>query len=457
MKKLWLILVLALLAGCVFRQSGASMDGLNSAHGEDARALAREAADVLSKREAPAHIALNLQVSPGPFSEAFETELRARGYALKENGLEVSYTADVLGDQAFVQVSCADGQRFSLARKLWQNEATITEPPNARPVRDEHSLEVRDLPEATPQKQEQAAPAARPAPELAAPPANAAVNSREESAPLPASQPVRTARVRARATAKDVAQRNHLPVKEFCAWNNVGPSAVLDKGYEVYLAEPPAGSIPTAAPVPIPAGVAALEAKDAASLSAPESQPLQQALAAAAGEAAASAPEQPAAPSIAPVQTAQPKPEQTSPRLHLENPQASAAPHAEPRPTALAVPPQSPSSPAVAVAETVSTASAVSQDPVQETVFVTPEPLTQPTWEIVQGRMLRDQLGDWATQAGFSLVWNARNDYELQSSATFRGDFVAAIREFFAALASNGLALRVTIYQGNNVMEVSEN
>lgn len=71
--------------------------------------------------------------------------------------------------------------------------------------------------------------------------------------------------------------------------------------------------------------------------------------------------------------------------------------------------------------------------------------------------MLRDQLGDWATQAGFSLVWNARNDYELQSSATFRGDFVAAIREFFAALASNGLALRVTIYQGNNVMEVSEN
>lgn len=70
--------------------------------------------------------------------------------------------------------------------------------------------------------------------------------------------------------------------------------------------------------------------------------------------------------------------------------------------------------------------------------------------------MLREQLTDWAARAGYGLVWNAHNDYELRGSATFQGEFIDAVKQFFAALQANGLAMRVTIYQGNQVMEVSE-
>lgn len=141
---LWMFFV---LAGCVFHQGGISRDGINASHSADAHALASEAADILNERESPAHTALSLQSAPGPFGEAFESELRKRGYAITENGLKISYTADILGDQAFVQVASIDGQKFSLTRKLGLPvQTTITELPGTRPVKEDHPLEVRDLP-----------------------------------------------------------------------------------------------------------------------------------------------------------------------------------------------------------------------------------------------------------------------------------------------------------------------
>ena len=100
----------------------------------------------------------------------------------------------------------------------------------------------------------------------------------------------------------------------------------------------------------------------------------------------------------------------------------------------------------------------VSAEPpaVIETVSISAEPMSLPAWEVERGRMLREQMESWAAQAGYTLIWSAQNDYEMQSSARFTGVFIEAVKNLFAALASNGLALRVTIYQGNNVMEVSE-
>ena len=78
------------------------------------------------------------------------------------------------------------------------------------------------------------------------------------------------------------------------------------------------------------------------------------------------------------------------------------------------------------------------------------------SWEIVKGEMLKAQLERWATDAGYTLIWSAHNDYEMQSDSTFNGPFKDAVKAFFGALQSNGHALRVTIFEGNNVMEVSE-
>ena len=85
-----------------------------------------------------------------------------------------------------------------------------------------------------------------------------------------------------------------------------------------------------------------------------------------------------------------------------------------------------------------------------------PQHTQEQQWAISRGQMLRIQMEAWASAGGYSLVWNAINDYEMKSSATFKGSFIDAIRSLFAALQSNGLALRVTIYQGNNVIEISE-
>ena len=424
MKRLALLLLPCLLLGCVLHQKSAgSLDGLSAAHPEDARALAMAAADELQERQAPAHTPLALGKAPGMFGEALESELRGRGFAVvlpedDTTALGVTYTADMTDGQAYVQVSCGDGQRFSFTRPLGAPvQVTITEPPDTRPLPQEHTLESRNLPApqaATPEKGMEA-----PATPVAASP-----SVQPQAAGTAPARPARMAKVKTTATALAVAQRNGVPVKDFCRWNGVGTSAVLEEGYQVYLSEPPAGTIPTAAPVPVPPGAAALEAQ------AMQTEPT----------AAASMPQ--AIP--VPAQTVLPTTAQTSPKLSLEKPNPGEMTHYVPSAPLPA--------PVPAIAEEVS----AEPPAVIETVSVSAEPVSLPTWQVERGRMLREQMENWAAQAGYTLIWSAQNDYEMQSSATFSGVFIEAVKNLFAALASNGLALRVTIYQGNNVMEVSE-
>lgn len=91
-----------------------------------------------------------------------------------------------------------------------------------------------------------------------------------------------------------------------------------------------------------------------------------------------------------------------------------------------------------------------------EHIEVVTMPPVRPTWDIQAGTTLREQLRSWADNAGYSLVWEPQSNYELRNPASFTGSFEDAVRALFQALASDGLALRVTIYQGNNVIRVQE-
>ena len=62
----------------------------------------------------------------------------------------------------------------------------------------------------------------------------------------------------------------------------------------------------------------------------------------------------------------------------------------------------------------------------------------------------------WATVAGYHLIWESPNDYMMESRAMFHGTYIEAVRNFFAALAANGHALRVTVYEGNKTVVISE-
>lgn len=413
MKKIACLLLLASLFGCVLRNNSpyGSYDGLSAAYSSDAQALAILAAEELSQRHAPAHTSVALQKVPGLFGDALESGLRSRGFALAQSGssLGVTYRIDaVQTDQSaepslgYVQVSCTDGQLFSFTRHLG-SPVPYTEPPNTRPVPEDHPLESRPLPESVPQPMPTNVPTAQTA------------------------TPVRKYTVKKTGTAAAVAKRCGIPVKDFCRWNQVGTNAVLEKGYQVYLSEPPAGEIPVAATVPVPAG-------------APDELPAPQA----------------ATPAPMPDPVSLPSRAQTSPALRLGKPQPSepvaytpvavsmpAAQTPQPAGAPIAEPPVAAPVPAASSGEAPMPAAATAIEAV-------------PVWEIHKGEMLRGLMEGWAAIAGYSLIWNAQNDYEMRSSARFSGIFVDAVKNFFAALQANGLALRVTIYQGNKVMEVSE-
>ncbi len=223
-----------------------------------------------------------------------------------------------------------------------------------------------------------------------------------ESAPTPgqAVEPAaKTRPVRATATAGVIARRNGVPVGAFCRWNRVDADAMLEKGRPVYLAEPSAR--------PVVAEPAVLSEKT---------------------------PHAPVTPSVPASSLEKPAPAAITPK-----PSSTGALSPSAMPPMLVAPVQT------ALADLSGTLAAEPKSVVMS-----------PIWEVGKGRMLRDQMVDWAARANYSLVWNAQNDYELRGSATFRGEFIDAVKTFFAALQANGLALRVTIYQGNRVMEVSE-
>jgi hypothetical protein len=76
-------------------------------------------------------------------------------------------------------------------------------------------------------------------------------------------------------------------------------------------------------------------------------------------------------------------------------------------------------------------------------------------WVIAPGS-LKAQLEGWTTRAGYQLVWKAGNDFQMQSTAVFRDSFIGSVKRLVSRMHLNGNALRVTIYQENNVVEVTE-
>ncbi len=84
-------------------------------------------------------------------------------------------------------------------------------------------------------------------------------------------------------------------------------------------------------------------------------------------------------------------------------------------------------------------------------------PVNQPTEWLIAPGLLRGQLENWSAQAGYQLVWKARNDFEMFSQASFQGDFTGAVKKLMGGMHSQGSGLlRATIYQGNKVLEVTE-
>ena len=68
---------------------------------------------------------------------------------------------------------------------------------------------------------------------------------------------------------------------------------------------------------------------------------------------------------------------------------------------------------------------------------------------------LSRQLTEWCNRAGYQLVWNVGDDYDITSHSAFGEDFKRALQDLFNSLMVAGHPLRATVYERNHIVEVT--
>lgn len=434
MRYILLLLLAVQLQGCVMQtrhvDNGGmpTYDGVSDTYPGDAQSLADMAAEELARRYPPGRTTLTLAKTKTTFGQELDTTLRAQGFLISAPdspaGIRVGYTLDVIRDETsptcYLQVRTSDGESFGTVRPLTMAslspriDALSVKSPTSSPL---ESLPLLDEPMVPTPSQVQvhpdrlmkgSGPGAKPGSELPTVPAH--------DAGVP---------VRSKSTAARIAKRNKVPVAEFCRLNNVKPDTVLEIGRMVFLRGPVSPATAQAVP---PASSGDRPSKPLAS-STPAPTPNPVAL-----PAPVSAPPSVAKPAEAGLAAA--KPVDPTP-ISAGNPIPASAP-------AVPVAPASPVQEALAELA-----------PSQGNSDAAPSAVPAPSW-IIEPGSLHSQLDSWAIKAQYQLVWKAKHDFELEARAKFDGDFVGAIKQLFAGLHRGGNPLRVTVYQGNNVVEVAE-
>ena len=383
-------------------------DALSETWPADAERFASQAALELSRRYPAGQTGLSLVTVPGQFGTSLEDQLRGHGFAIfpsdSSSGLRIGYVLDeIIGEitpTGYLQIRTSDGTAFSMIRKLMGGLPSTTAAPAASVSAPEEP--VPGTPVVTPPaRTPEPAPAVKevPLPETPQTPVPQTPTAHKEktsgdSRMMPIITAVRTViPVKWQYSIQGTELRQkQVPYPQNVPWRK----ALMD------IATATDSTVDINAKAKLvtftPKG---MSSAPALANSAAPSQPESPVVATALADAAATSKSAPATTNT-PETPATPKVEATS----------------------------IPASPAVTIVA---------------------EPVSLPEWRLSQGS-LRTQLDVWANQ----LVWNADTDLDMQSRATFRGNFVAAVTQLFYLLHAAGFPLRATFYPSNNVLEVSD-
>ena len=383
-------------------------DALSETWPADAERFASQAALELSRRYPAGQTGLSLVTVPGQFGTSLEDQLRGHGFAIvpsdSSSGLRIGYVLDeIIGEitpTGYLQIRTSDGTAFSMIRKLMGGLPSTTAAPAASVSAPEEP--VPGTPVVTPPaRTPEPAPAVKevPLPETPQTPVPQTPTAHKEktsgdSRMMPIITAVRTViPVKWQYSIQGTELRQkQVPYPQNVPWRK----ALMD------IATATDSTVDINAKAKLvtftPKG---MSSAPALANSAAPSQPESPVVATALADAAATSKSAPATTNT-PETPATPKVEATS----------------------------IPASPAVTIVA---------------------EPVSLPEWRLSQGS-LRTQLDVWANQ----LVWNADTDLDMQSRATFRGNFVAAVTQLFEGLHAAGFPLRATFYPSNNVLEVSD-
>ena len=352
---------------------------------------------------------------PGQFGTSLENQLRGHGFAIfpsdSSSGLRIGYVLDeIIGEitpTGYLQIRTSDGTAFSMIRKLMGGLPSTTAAPAASVSAPEEP--VPGTPVVTPPAHTpEPAPAEAPLPEVPQTPVSQTPTAHKEEPSKASGDSRRMPIITAVRTVIPVKwqysiqgtelRQKQVPYPKNIQWRKalMDMATATDSTVDINAK----ARLVTFTPKGTPSAPATTQSAVAAPVSS-ESPVVATALA----DAAA---------------TSKSAPATTNPP----------APPATPKVEATSIP----ASPAVTIVA---------------------EPVSLPEWHLSQGS-LRTQLDVWASRASWQLIWNADTDLDMQSSASFRGNFVAAVTQLFEGLHAAGFPLRATFYPSNNVLEVSD-
>ena len=384
-------------------------DALSETWPADAERFASQAALELSRRYPAGQTGLSLVTVPGQFGTSLENQLRGHGFAIfpsdSSSGLRIGYVLDeIIGEitpTGYLQIRTSDGTAFSMIRKLMGGLPSTTAAPAASVSAPEEP--VPGTPVVTPPAHTpEPAPAEAPLPEVPQTPVSQTPTAHKEEPSKASGDSRRMPIITAVRTVIPVKWQYSIQGTELRQKQVPYPQNVPWRKALMDIATATDSTVDINAKAKLvtftPKG---MSSAPALANSAAPSQPESPVVATALADAAATSKSAPATTNT-PETPATPKVEATS----------------------------IPASPAVTIVA---------------------EPVSLPEWRLSQGS-LRTQLDVWANQ----LVWNADTDLDMQSSASFRGNFVAAVTQLFEGLHAAGFPLRATFYPSNNVLEVSD-
>ena len=383
-------------------------DALSETWPADAERFASQAALELSRRYPAGQTGLSLVTVPGQFGTSLEDQLRGHGFAIfpsdSSSGLRIGYVLDeIIGEitpTGYLQIRTSDGTAFSMIRKLMGGLPSTTAAPAASVSAPEEP--VPGTPVVTP-------PARTPEPAPAV-----------KEVPLPETPQTPVPQTPTAHTEKPSGDSRMMPI--ITAVRTVIP---VKWQYSIQGTELRQKQVPY--PQNVPWRKALMDIATATDSTVDINAKAKLVTFTPKGMSSAPALANSAAPS---------QPE--SPVVATALADAAATSKSAPATT------NTPETPATPKVEATSI-------PASPAVTIVAEPVSLPEWRLSQGS-LRTQLDVWANQ----LVWNADTDLDMQSRATFRGNFVAAVTQLFEGLHAAGFPLRATFYPSNNVLEVSD-
>lgn len=443
-----IVLLLLVLSGCASMGSSNGFDGVSASHPSATEPIARDAARLMAGFYPPGHTSLHVNPAAG-FGQAFDGALRQRGFTMSESGIPVKYQLDMLDaslcylslrtpgnviTQSYIlsggsivsgsTVTVTDGMSFTEPMEPSYLESNL--PPE--PVQDKRGLQLV----------------------LIAPPIESLKSGITRDVTMTVMENGRVvpgANLRFHHSAgypnlrtidRFAENNGRLTLRSLIIQDINQPLTASVYGQEVKLHLNGATHSDPIKPASVPATPIATAATRNPAPPLPPQNEFATILAEIGGETQTE-PVKPA-PKPAPVQPVKPV---SSSALPYQNnkpvPAQSVSTAAAATPNLAPVPPANGTS---------------STGPVESDL--PPEPVRiEETWKIEHG-LLREQLIRWADKAGYQVVWKASSDYDIYTSATFRGSFDIAVEELFTRLHAHGNALRVGIYKANKVIEVNE-